>query len=221
MKDYFNHEGYVQRLIKELSLNPLDISKIISKYSSYREKVYAIPLTIWASPTPYSPIRVNRLTGRFYVPHKSKLVQDIRKLIIAETGLEPFNDGTFPIMSETILKSSLYIKTPDAFSREAKFLAESKTLRPITTPDLDNVVKIINDAVKSFIIYDDAQIVSDITEKYYSRYPRMELVILYNGSPVHIIHKKIMNQRRERWKTLISGDIPSEARKLLQKYSKS
>lgn len=207
MIDPFDHASYVNDVVKSLRLSDKEIQAIHEKYATYASQTFMIPVTIWAEPTPYSPIRINTRTMRMYVPNKAVLVKRIRTLILQELGTTCFMNGFFPIFTETILKSSLYIPTPKAFSRENTYLAECKTLRPIVTPDVDNVEKIVNDAIKAFVIYDDAQITSNITEKFYSTKPRMEAVIYYNAMPLNAVHEKIIHQRKERWKMdLMSGN---------------
>lgn len=216
--DPFNHNAYVMDVVNQLQLSHDEIQKIHNKYRYYGSQIFTIPITIWAEPTPYSPIRINRRTMRMYVPDKAKLVSNIRNLILQEIGITHFQSGFLPIFTETILKSHLYLPTPKAFSRENVYLGEAKILRPMVTPDLDNVEKIINDAVKSFIVYDDAQIVSNITEKYYSTRPRMEVVVYYNAVPLNAVHEKTIQQRKARWMEQIQTGQQDQLIQHLRKY---
>jgi Holliday junction resolvase RusA-like endonuclease len=216
--DYFPQAQYVQNVIDELALTPEQIQAIKTKYASYANDIYAIPVTIWATPTPYSPLRINTQTKHLYVPNKAKLISTMRELILKEIGPNPFMTGFFPRFSETILHTSLYIPTPQAFNKESVYLAEIKILRPIVTPDLDNVLKIINDGIKSFIIYDDAQIVTTISDKYYSRKPRIEATIIYNASSMSTIHQKLMEQRKSKWQKQLVSQKPPAMVALLRKF---
>jgi hypothetical protein len=218
MQDRFNHSAYVNKLSSELGLTQQDIINILEEYNYYAQNVFVIPITIWATPTPYSPLRVNHNTGILYVPNKAKLVSHIRGLIINEIGVINFKNNFFPRFQETILRSSLYIPTPKAFNKKCKYIAEMKLLRPIVTPDLDNVEKIVNDAIKAFIIYDDAQIVTNVTEKYYSVQPRMEVEIIYNASPLLPVHKKIIEQREQRWQENMMSENPPAIVNMLRKF---
>ncbi len=218
MIDRFDNYTYVNTLATELKLKESDIATFLKKYQMYAQNVFCIPITVHATPTPYSPLRVNYVTGRVYVPNKKKLVTHIRKLILQELGTDKFKNEYFPRFQETILKSSLYLPTPKSFTRECKYVAELKLLRPVVTPDLDNVLKIINDAVKDFLIYDDAQIVSNVTEKFYSTTPRMEIEIIYNASVVSPIHQKTIGARKHRWTELLQSENPPAIVSLLHKY---
>jgi Holliday junction resolvase RusA-like endonuclease len=218
MQNYFNHSKYVNDLSQELGLTQQDIMSILDEYRYYAQNIFVIPITIWAEPTPYSPLRINHKTGIMYVPHKAKLMAHIRSLIINEIGPTNFQNNFFPRFQETILKSSLYISTPKAFNKKCKYIAEMKLLRPVVAPDTDNLEKIVNDAIKAFIIYDDAQIVTNITEKYYSVKPRMEVEIIYNASPLLPIHQKIIEQRKQRWQENMVSEKPPAIINLLQRF---
>ena len=201
--DYFNHERYVEDLMNELNLTHDDRQRIHQKHINYRNMVYAIPITIWQEPRPYKPPRINSKTRHIYVPEKAKMVAHIRDLILQELGPDGFLPGFFPRYSEIALHTNLYIRTPQNFSRESKLLAEEKLLKPIVTPDVDNCAKIINDAIKSFIIYDDAQINTNVIDKWYSTKPRIEAVIYYNANPNETVHQKTMQERMERWNEML------------------
>jgi len=197
MNDIFGHAQKVNDLSKELKLSQQDINNIHAKYQSYANTVYYIPITILAEPQPYKPLRVNFHTGRMYVPDKAKLIKKIRLLIDGNIPMDGFRRR--PIFTESIIKVMYYIPTPKAFSRENKYLAELKVLRPIVKPDNDNIEKIIFDAIKNYIIYDDAQMTTDIVEKFYSITPRIEVLIMYNAYPLNGVHSKIIEQRLNAW----------------------
>jgi Holliday junction resolvase RusA-like endonuclease len=223
MHDYFNQQAFIDDIVQKLELSPDDIQKIQDKYKTYGDPryIFAIPITIWARPQPYEPLRIVRRTGQCYVPNKAKLVSKIRELIVKNIGIEGFRTGFFPRYSEVITRSHLYIPTPQAFNREMQYLAECKVLRPIVTPDLDNVEKIVNDSIKGFIIYDDAQITSEITEKYYSNSPRMEVTIFYNTNILFPPHIKTIAERNVTWQKQLKSETPQKTAQHLKKYFSS
>jgi Holliday junction resolvase RusA-like endonuclease len=51
------------------------------------------------------------------------------------------------------------------------------TERPTKKPDIDNIEKIIFDALNGIAYNDDSQIVSCWADKFYSTVPRVEVVI--------------------------------------------
>jgi Holliday junction resolvase RusA-like endonuclease len=201
MSEYFQNFNLVNNLVKELGLTHNDIKRIHESRVRYAniDQIFAIPIMLDMEPRPYQPIRINRYTMRIYVPNKEKLVKQIREEISKQINPALFKSGFFPRYNEIAIRSELYIKTPNSFSREDKYLAEIKQYRPVCAPDIDNVEKIIFDSVKGYITYDDAQIVTNVTEKYYSVHPRMEVVVFYNASEVTNRQQKVLNQRRERW----------------------
>ena len=218
MPDYFNHRSYVDAIINQLKLSNNDIHAIHQRYQAYATQIYTVPVTVMATPTPYSPLRINYKTGQLYVPNKARLVHHLRTLIFNTLGPENFINGFFPRFQEAMLKVNLYLPTPKQFTKENVYLSECKILRPIVTPDLDNISKIINDAVKAFLLYDDAQIVSDLYEKFYSTTPRIELEVVYNASDILPIHEKIITQRKNRWKMLLMMKTKTAIQSLLLKY---
>ena len=72
---------------------------------------------------------------------------------------------------ECLLKVDIYafFRTPTSWSGVKKKRSEGK-YRP-KTPDVDNIEKIIYDALNKYIYVDDSQIVRSVTEKYYSVQP--------------------------------------------------
>jgi Holliday junction resolvase RusA-like endonuclease len=219
MAYHFSHDGYIAEAVKELQLTPQEIESIKHKYYPYLSNFYAIPITIWMPPTPYTPVRWDPRTMRFFVPKKTKLVTHIRELILKEIGAQAFAIGFFPRYSEITLRTNYYIPIPQAFNKESCYLAEIKALRPIVTPDLDNVDKIINDAIKSFLIYDDAQIVTSVSAKYYSRKPRIEVLIIYNSlDNAFPVHEKLIIKRKHAWQKKLASANPPAVVQLLRKF---
>jgi Holliday junction resolvase RusA-like endonuclease len=55
---------------------------------------------------------------------------------------------------------------------------ESGELRPVKKPDMDNVLKVVADALNSVAYRDDTQIVDCQLRKFYDKQPRVEVIIL-------------------------------------------
>lgn len=215
----FNRQAYVDNVKKKYNITDDEEFLFRARHVNYATRAYVIPITVLTEPIPYRQVRVNPRTMTMYVPDKQKMVANIRDLMLSELGPDCFLNGFFPRFTETIVRARFYIPTPKSFSREAKYLAECGILRPIVIPDTDNIEKIVNDAIKSFIIYDDAQIVTDITEKFYSEVPRYEFEVIYNASPLEIVHKNTIKQRREKWKTILENkEHPAPVIHHLKKY---
>jgi len=202
VNDFFERRRYIDEIIEKTGLKPQEIRSIHEKYREYagESTLYYIPVTIWAEPQPYKPLRINRMTGQLYVPEKAKLVRHIRELILQDIGNASFESGFFPLHCEVMVKVHLYLPIPKAFNREMQYLSELRIHRPSVKPDLDNCSKIVNDSIKQFIINDDAQIVTEIYEKFYSVRPRMEVVVIYSqASGIIPVAGKQIKERKERW----------------------
>lgn len=68
-----------------------------------------------------------------------------------------------------------YLKTPKGFKNADKQLAEHGAIRPTKTPDIDNLMKAIQDALNGVAYVDDKQIVEEHSYKWYSEKPRVEI----------------------------------------------
>lgn len=66
---------------------------------------------------------------------------------------------------------------PKSKNKTFKQRALAGEIRPITKPDTDNITKQVKDALNMIAYPDDAQIVKDVTEKFYSDIPRIEILI--------------------------------------------
>ena len=66
---------------------------------------------------------------------------------------------------------------PKSVSKKRKFdMLEGREL-PLKKPDMDNIVKVVADALNGVAYHDDTQIVSLSMEKFYSGSPRVEVSI--------------------------------------------
>jgi Holliday junction resolvase RusA-like endonuclease len=70
-----------------------------------------------------------------------------------------------------------YLGIPKSASKKARLEMEAMVQRPAKKPDLDNILKVVADALNELAYHDDKQIVSASIEKYYSEEPRLEIVI--------------------------------------------
>ena len=71
----------------------------------------------------------------------------------------------------------IYRSMPKAFSKKKIVRAENKKIVPIIKPDLDNIIKVVCDALNGIIWKDDSQVVSILCNKFYSSNPRIEVSI--------------------------------------------
>lgn len=76
-----------------------------------------------------------------------------------------------------IVQIRAFYGIPKSFSKRKKEEALNGILRPQTKPDIDNVVKVVCDALNSVAYKDDTQVIKVVAEKYYADEPRVEVEI--------------------------------------------
>lgn len=75
------------------------------------------------------------------------------------------------------LKIRAYFPIPKSVSKTKATSMERGHIRPTKKPDVDNIIKIVADALNGIAYRDDSQIVSCSLEKWYSSIPRVEIEI--------------------------------------------
>lgn len=75
----------------------------------------------------------------------------------------------FPGKKLLTVSIAAYYKIPKSESKKAKSEMASNKIRPTKKPDVDNIAKIVMDALNGVAWKDDAQVVSLIVHKYYAQ----------------------------------------------------
>ena len=130
-------------------------------------------IIILGEPVPQGRPRARR-AGNFiqmYDPPKSKQY----KKIVSEVAKKQWKHGILEGALE--VKLDIYRPIPKSVSKKRRKEKESKTIRPIVRPDVDNYAKSVLDGLDKIVWQDDSQIVSLITNKYYSDNPRVEISV--------------------------------------------
>ena len=137
---------------------------------SWRE---VLCFTVPGRPVGKARARVGR--GRAYTPQRTVEEEQAWEVAAfdAMRGSLPRVCLTGPVRFEM----DAYYPVPKSWSKAKQLLALSGHLRPCVKPDLDNVAK-LKDALKGLVWQDDAQVVSEAAEKWYSAEPRVEVRIL-------------------------------------------
>lgn len=84
------------------------------------------------------------------------------------------------IITPCIIEINAYFKTPSSFNNNETLLSEIGIIRPITTPDWDNIGKKYCDMFNQNVWLDDRLCVSGTVNKYYSIKPRIEIILKYS-----------------------------------------
>lgn len=107
--------------------------------------------------------RVNTYSGSIYTPNKTK---DYENLI--RQYFQVKYPGFKQLEGRISVKIEAYFKVPKRITKKELAQIEGKTLSPIKKPDIDNIVKIILDAMNKVLFKDDNQITKLEVEKFYT-----------------------------------------------------
>jgi Holliday junction resolvase RusA-like endonuclease len=132
-----------------------------------------IRFTIPGEPTAQGRPRFAVVNGhaRAYDPAKSRDYKQAVRAAALEVKPNALLDGPLQI---TV---TIYKAVPKSMSKLRREKALAQEIQPTTKPDIDNMVKIVCDSLNKIIWYDDSQIVTLYTSKWYSDNPRVEVSI--------------------------------------------
>lgn len=121
---------------------------------------------------------VNPKTGRAviteYTPDKTVVYENLIKTEYRrQVGTFRFQDGEY-----LDLRIMAYYAIPKRDSKKMQKQKEDGELRPAKKPDMDNIVKVVADSLNQIAYRDDEQVVDCQIRKFYSRQPRIEVIIL-------------------------------------------
>ena len=108
--------------------------------------------------------RVNTYTCQVYTPNSTK---DYEELIKQYFKIK--YPKYIPLENRVSVKIMAYFNIPKTTSKKDKKLIEEGKLSPTKKPDIDNIVKIILDALNKMAFKDDNQITKLEVEKVYGK----------------------------------------------------
>ena len=82
-----------------------------------------------------------------------------------------------PVEGALELELTALLTIPASISNKRKAMMKSNEIRPAKRPDVDNLVKIVMDALEKLVYKNDSQIVDESTHKFFSIRPRLEIRI--------------------------------------------
>ena len=107
-----------------------------------------------------------------FTPHKTVSYENLVKLEYqAQSEGHTFAD------KQVRMNIRAYYGVPKSDSRNKRTAKLAGMIRPTKKPDIDNVYKIIADALNGIAYNDDSQIVSANIEKLYAETPRVDITI--------------------------------------------
>ena len=116
--------------------------------------------------------RINTYTGRAYTPTKTKDYE----CLVEQYFLLKY-PKFIPIKSRVCIKIIAYFKIPKNATKKQKEEMINNELSPTKKPDIDNIIKIILDAMNKFAFQDDNQITKIEVEKKYTEEEKIYLKI--------------------------------------------
>lgn len=139
-------------------------------------KMNAIEFEIQGIPIPKARARVtNRLTKKgkriTITPKRTKRAEaDFITQAKIYAPREPF-------VGAVLMDTIFFLPIPKNWPVRKKQAALQGEIRPISTPDRDNLLKLVQDAMNGIFYRDDCQIVDGRTAKYYSDKPRIRVYL--------------------------------------------
>lgn len=108
--------------------------------------------------------RFSRRTGTVYTPSKTaKYEKEIRQAFLAAGG-KMIPDGSYAVV---IIDA--YFEIPKSYVKGKRLACEHNINRPDKKPDIDNILKVVLDALNKVAYEDDKQVVEVRCRKWYSR----------------------------------------------------
>lgn len=116
--------------------------------------------------------RMNTRTGRAYTPTNTKLYEySLRQWFIREY---PYFK---PIESRVKVTIIAYFSVPKSTSKKKEAEMLNQNISPTKKPDIDNIIKIVLDAMNKFAFRDDTQVTELEIKKKYDKTPRIYIKI--------------------------------------------
>lgn len=130
-----------------------------------------IKFTIPGKAQPKERPRVPR-SGHAYTPAKTRSAEAYIKSLAGGAM-----KGRKPLTGAVSLSVTIFRAIPKGFGKKKRSLAISGIVLPITRPDKNNQVKLIEDALNGVCWLDDAQVCDSIEKKRYAEIERTEIVV--------------------------------------------
>ena len=129
---------------------------------------------ILGEPVAQGRTRFSRQGGfvKAYDPAKSRDYKSYVRLIAAQ------NAPDSPVEGAIEFSLRIYRAIPKGMPKYKRDAAKAGTLRPVTKPDVSNILKGVEDALKGVWYKDDSQIVGyGVLGKWYDERPRIEIMM--------------------------------------------
>ena len=116
--------------------------------------------------------RFNTNSGRAFTPQDTLSYENLVKFQYKSMNGDKYTENAIEV---TII---CYYSMPSSFSKKKRDLALCEYIRPTKRPDIDNIAKIILDALNGIAYKDDSQVVKLTIEKYYGIIPNIKVELI-------------------------------------------
>ena len=108
--------------------------------------------------------RVNTYTGNIYTPNTTKDYESLIReyFLVNNKGFKKVIEGRVKI------NIIAYLKIPKSVKKQEVEKMLNNEISPLKKPDIDNIIKVVLDALNKFIINDDIQVSKIEAEKRYA-----------------------------------------------------
>jgi len=172
----------IKNLLSDHLNIPFEIDdKIVKKLDTIlKTKSFDLPnsktIIIYGSPKAWKRHRSSRISG-MYDPNTPE------KRVIQAYFEEEFGQEISMIHGEIQMSIKAYRPIPKSLPKPIALLYEAEILKPLGRPDVDNFIKLIQDALNGITYHDDAQITKIVSEKFLSFTPRTEITMMWADKP--------------------------------------
>lgn len=137
-----------------------------------------IEFTIPGEPKGKGRPRLGR-SGHAYTPHDTATYENLVKVCFMQ---EFPNHAVIPAGVPVSVGIRAYYPIPKSTSKRNRLAIAMGHLLPLKKPDLDNIMKIVCDALNGIAWHDDSQIVYALVAKYYGAEPKVTVRIKWDES---------------------------------------
>lgn len=141
-----------------------------------------MPLVFDVMGDPVGKARPRVVGGHAYTPDKTAAYEDRIRLAYKRAVKDrPEEERTFGKDAQLSLTVSAFYRMPKRVNKTLRDAMMSFRERPRKKPDLDNILKVVADALNGLAYHDDSQIVSMSAAKYWSHDPYILICITEVG----------------------------------------
>jgi Holliday junction resolvase RusA-like endonuclease len=131
----------------------------------------SIIIEIAGEPVGKGRARFARTTGHAYTPTRTRRYEDQLRYVAQQTM-----NGQAPLQGPLFVQIDAYFPIPNSWSRKKREAALVGSIKHVTRPDIDNLVKTV-DSLNQVVWGDDRQIVTCVVSKHYTDRPRLRIEV--------------------------------------------